>query len=76
MSHDVNPNLAVDLSKAKGSEVTDLSREAMAERARHARLVKAAGKARAMARAFRGISGGHGRVGYVRRALSSLEDSD
>lgn len=71
----VNPELATDLSKSKA---TDLSKAAIEQRARQAKLEDAAAWARTMSRAFKGISR-ITRRGYAQRAViraGLVDDAD
>lgn len=56
MDPNIHPELAADLSGAKDNQAADLSKEAIAARARQAKLEEAAGWARSMNRTFKGIS--------------------
>lgn len=85
----VKPGLAVDLSQVKAKawdresdkkaqaeaneRALELSQKAADDRARMVLLHQAAGKARNMNRAFKGIRGSLGRRGYALRALREYD---
>lgn len=65
----LDPSLAADLSKVKKGTV-DLSREAVEQRAREAKLRRAGENARARIRAFKGLVGYRGRRWAIARSLA------
>lgn len=75
MNANVNPALATDLSKSAKDSSVDLSKEAIAQREYNRKLARVAGKARAMNRAFKGITRGgrHFHIMNAARAEGLIE---